>query len=378
MTRDQRLIAAFVAVAMLTLGAVGGGLALTAPPPPAQPPEPPRPVISRDVALGQDGRLSVQFVGDTMLGDAAQPVIDKRGFDWPLRAVRLSLTGDFTIAVAESPITTLALPWSMEKPYSYSTRPDAAGALARAGIDAMTLANNHVLDVGPVGLTDTISTLEATGISAFGAGPDIARAEQPLLLRSPLGTLAIVAMGEDFGVRADYDEPGTMVFSPKVIARGAETARLAGADWVIADVHWGDNYMPINGEQRYWAQQFADAGYDMVVGSGPHYAQSIEFIGSMPVVYSVGNFVFGSPGRFGEHSVPGLGLTVGVELSADGPAQLSVRCLLTDNRFVGFQPRRCTPAEARANLPALHPELTVQGDVGVLPCGGCFARRDGE
>lgn len=162
---------------------------------------------------------------------------------------------------------------------------------------------------------------------------------------------------------------------PDTVRRGADLARAAGADWVIAKLHWGDNYAPVSAEQRYWAQQFADAGYDMVVGSGPHIAQPIEFIGSMPVVYSVGNFVFGTRGRFADYEVPGLGLAVGVELSPDGVNELSVRCLLTDNEVVSYQPRPCTAEEAAAFLPTLHPDLALQDDVGVLPCR-CFTRPD--
>jgi hypothetical protein len=374
MTRDQKLMAVFAALTVLAVGAAWVGTRIE---PPAPPAPPPAPVIARDVPIGPDGELSVQFVGATMLGDAAQPLIDQRGYDWPFQAVGPMLAGDFVVAVAAAPISTLTLPWSLEKQDSYSTRPDAASAMARAGIDSVTLANNHIFDVGPVGLSDTINHLNAAGIAAFGAGPDSTRAEQPLLLRTELGTIGIVGMGESYGNRADRDEPGTIVFSPEVIQRGAEIARSAGAKWVIAFVHWGDNYTPINGEQRYWAQQFADAGYDMVVGSGPHIAQPIEFIGPMPIIYSVGNFVFGAPGRFAEYRVPGVGLAAGVELSADGAARLAIRCLRTDNAVVRYQPRPCTAAETKANLLPLHPQMAVHEDVGVLPCT-CFVRREGE
>jgi poly-gamma-glutamate synthesis protein (capsule biosynthesis protein) len=373
--RYRTVVAVLIALAALLVGVVGAGIALTEPPPPPAPPPPA--VIVRDVPLGPDGKLSVQFVGDTMLGDAAQPLLDQRGYDWPFQAVGPMLTGDFVVAVAEAPISSLTLPWSLDKEFSYSTRPDTAGAMARAGIDAVTLANNHVFDVGPVGLSDTIHHLEVSGIAAFGAGPDAARARQPLLLRTELGTIGIVGMGESYGNRAGRDEPGTRVFSPEAIQRGAEIARLAGAKWVVAFVHWGDNYTPVNGEQRYWAQEFVTAGYDLVVGSGPHFAQPIEFVGPMPVIYSIGNFVFGAPGRFAEYRVPGVGLSVGVELSADGATQLAVRCLLTDNAVVGYQPRPCTSGETQAHLRALHPQMAVHGDLGVLPCS-CFARREGE
>ena len=93
----------------------------------------------------------------------------------------------------------------------------------------------------------------------------------------------------------------------------------------------------------------------------------------MPVVYSVGNFVFGTPGQWPTYGVPGLGLTLNLELGGPQP-RVSVRCLVTDNRAVGFQPRPCTLAEAQGFLPTLHAGLTVQGDMGTVPCAGCFSR----
>ena len=293
MTRDQRLVAAFATLAVLALGVVGAGMAFQRPTP--------VPAVSRDVPIGPDRTLTLQFVGDTSLGDEVQNQIDRRGigYDWPFDAVRSSTTdADFAIAVADTPISTVTAPFNPAKRHSYSSRPDAAGAMARAGIDAVQLANNHVYDTGPVGLADTIANLDAAGIAGIGAGPDLARAEQPLLLRTELGTVGIVAMGQSFGDRAAENAGGTLVISPETVRRGAALARAAGADWVIAFVHWGENYQPVNPQQRAAAQEFAAAGYDMVVGSGPHTVQPIELIGSMPVVYSVGNFVFGIPGRW--------------------------------------------------------------------------------
>jgi hypothetical protein len=366
MTRDQRLMAAFAALATLAVGVVGAGISLEGSPTVL--------AVSRDVPLGPDGRLSVTFVGDTLLGDAAQQLIDQHGNDWPFDAVRPALGSDYVLAVAEGPITERTGPWNPGKRYSYSSRPEAAGALARAGVDAMTLANNHAFDSGPEGLADTMAHLDAAGIVSVGAGTDLARAEQPLLLRTALGTLGVVAVGESFGYQAGVDTPGTLVMTPQSIARGAELARLAGADWVIGFAHWGDNYQPINAEQRASAQNFADAGYDMVVASGPHSAQPIDYIGSMPVIYSLGNFVFGTPGRWSAYGVPGLGLALDLELGGPQP-RLSVRCLVTDNAVVGYQPRPCSAAEAQAFLPSLNVGLTLQGDVGILPCGDCFAAR---
>lgn len=373
MTRDQRLIAVFAALAVLAVGAVGAGIVRDQPPPAA--------VVSRDVPLGPDGTLTLQFVGDTMLGDEVQKQIDQRGagYDWPFDGVRASTTeADFVMAVAETPISDHTEPWNPAKPYSYSSRPDSAGAMARAGIDAVTVSNNHAYDTGPVGLADTIAHLDAVGIASVGAGPDLARAEQPLLLRTEIGTVGIVAIGESFGHRVTKDAGGTLEIDPETVQRGAALARAAGADSVIAFAHWGDNYLPINPEQRAAAEQFAAAGYDMVVASGPHFTQPIEFVGTMPVVYSIGNFVFGTPGRWAKFGVPGLGLVAELKLSPDREPQIAMRCLVTDNSLVDYRARFCDRAQAQAVLRSLHPQMMIQGDadVGVLPCPACFARRE--
>src|SRR5512133_1029892 len=101
----------------------------------------------------------------------------------------------------------------------------------------------------------------------------------------------------------------------------------------------------------------------------------MELIGSMPVVYSVGNFVFGTPGRWAANGVVGQGLVAEVALARDRAPQLSVRCLLTDNAVVGYQPRPCDAAQTQAVLATVASELEIQDDTGVLPCPGCFPRR---
>jgi cyanophycin synthetase len=216
-----------------------------------------------------------------------------------------------------------------------------------------------------------------SGIDTFGAGPNLARAEQPLLLRSELGTVAVVGLGENFGssTKARDASPGTAVLSPESVQRGADLARAAGADWVIASVQWGDNYLPVNAEQRLWAQEFAKAGYDMVIGAGAHFVQPVEMVGGMPVFFSVGNFVFGTPGRFANWGVEGFGLIVEVDFGPDTTPTVSARCLQTDNAVVAFQPRPCSVEQARQVLSGLHPSMTVTDDGGVLRCD-CLIRKD--
>ncbi|GAA1244003.1 hypothetical protein GCM10009609_04190 [Pseudonocardia aurantiaca] len=374
MTRDQKLIGVFATLFVLTAGVVGAEVVREAPLPPV-------PTILRDVPTGPDGRLSIQLFGDTMLGGEFPLLIQQRqqGPDWPFDAVRSHLAGaDYVIAAAEAPISDHVEPWDPSSASVFVSGPEAAAVMARAGVDALSLATDHAFDTGPVGLADTMRHADMAGVSTFGAGPDLPRAEQPLMLRTEFGTIGIVGMGESFGHRAGAISPGTMVLSPEAVQRGADLARAAGADWVVAVVHWGDSYQPVAPRQRYWAEVFATAGYDLVVGSGPHYVQPIEVIGSMPVLYSVGNFVYGTNGRYQQLGIPGFGLSAGFELSRDAPPRLAVRCVAADNRAVEFQPRPCNPAETLAFLPTLNAELEVQGGLAVLRCGTCFAKPDEE
>ena len=117
MTRDRKLIAIFAALTVLTVGVAGAGIVLES--------GPPVQAISQDVSLGPDGRLSVTFVGDTLVADEAQQLIDQRGAgnDWPFDAMRPTLTADYVVAVAEGPITARTRPWNPAKRYSFSSGP---------------------------------------------------------------------------------------------------------------------------------------------------------------------------------------------------------------------------------------------------------------
>jgi poly-gamma-glutamate synthesis protein (capsule biosynthesis protein) len=357
MTRDQRLIGWFAALALFAAGLVSVGITGSAPPT--------IPVLSRNVAVGPDGVLSLQFVGNTMVGGPLQGLIDQRGYDFPFAAVKADTqAADFVVASAEAPITEI-LQRTGPATRSLTSRPPAASALARAGVDALTLASEPVFDTGPRGLTDSITNAEKAGLATFGAGPDLNRAQQPLLLRTEVGTIGLIGMGDSPHDRARDLVPGMMVLSPGAIIRQRDIAKAGGADWVVAVVHWGPNYETVQPEQRYWAKLFADAGYDLVVGSGPRITQPIETLGEMPVIYSLGNFVYGTKGRFEELADRGFGLSVGLEFVPHQAPKVTVRCLLADNRRTGFQPSYCNPQQSASFLPVLG-DLHVQGNRAVL------------
>ena len=309
----------------------------------------------------------IVFVGDLLLGDAAQPFLDDKGYEWPFEHISDLIEGDYVIANGEGPITVIEEPWDPDQRWSYNAQPEVAKALAEVGFNAVGLSNNHAMDRGSQGIVDTLAHLETNTLAFFGAGSNLADAEAPLLIETPYGIVGVVGLSDNWGNdrTADKNQAGTVPLSKASIKRGFRLARDAGAEWVVGYVHWGRNYSEIRVEQRYWARIFSQVGYDLVIGHGAHSVQSIEIIQGMPVFYSVGNFVFGTPGRFSEE-FPGFGLVVTSELGPEGFERVLIRCILTDNEIVNFQPQPCTPEQAQESLGSLHDGLDIQGDVGVL------------
>jgi poly-gamma-glutamate capsule biosynthesis protein CapA/YwtB (metallophosphatase superfamily) len=314
-----------------------------------------------------DSPFQIIFVGDVFLGDAAQPFLDEDGYLWPFEHLPHLIEADYAIANGEGPITVIEQPWDPDQVWSYNAQPAAAPALADYGFDAVGFANNHSMDRGPEGIADTRDQIESNKLEFFGAGLNLAEAEAPLLIQTPYGLVGVVGLGDNWGKdrTATENHAGTVPLSKTSIRRGYQLAREAGADWVVGYVHWGKNYADITDAQRRWAREFAREGYHLVVGHGAHSIQPIEVINGMPVVYSVGNFVFGTPGRFTEY-FPGFGLVVTAGLQANGFHQLSFACIQTDNQIVNFQPQPCTPAQAQQVFSSIYDDLIVKEDTAIL------------
>lgn len=346
-SRRRRRVAGFI---LATLALLVGGCATQA-------------GFAESATTSQSRPFSIMWAGDTLLADAAQPLLDARGYDAPFAFLAPLLRADYFIVNLEGPITVRTTSWDPDQRWSYHARPAAAAALADLGVDAVGLANNHALDRGPAGLADTTTLLRQQSVATFGAGANRREAALPLLIDTPFGRVAVVGFGEDD--TAGRRRAGSLVPSYTAVFRGRDLGQMAGAQWFVAFVHWGTNYRGVEAEQRRWAQRFADAGYDLVIGHGPHIAQAIDFVDGMPVFYSLGNFAFGTPGRYSADS-PGISLLVTTDLTARGFVRAEIVCLLTDNDVVGFQPRRCPDDAAQTALSALHPDVQIDDGVGIL------------
>jgi poly-gamma-glutamate synthesis protein (capsule biosynthesis protein) len=175
-------------------------------------------------------------------------------------------------------------------------------AVVDAGFDVLTNGNNHINDYGVSGIQETVAQLNAYGIAHTGAYAH-ASDKAPLIVEVQGIKIGIVAYAdhlnrEEGGDRALMDlYDGT---DASEIASDIAATRAAGADFVIAYLHWGtENTHDVGDKQRTTAQYLANAGADLILGSHPHCVQGFELLntdhGTVPVIYSLGNFVSSMP-----------------------------------------------------------------------------------
>jgi len=222
-----------------------------------------------------------------------QATLDREGYGHALSGLApLLADADLVIANHEGPVSADAPPdeksYGARRPSRRCADPASLQALLDVGLRLVGLGNNHMLDHGVQGLADTVEALDASGIAHCGAGADDVLACRAVKLAVD-GEAVVVASG--MAPRAKYVEagyyaapgsPGPLLLDAGAVPPPAGTLRI-----VLA--HWGPGYGPVDEQQRALAAELRGAGADLVVGTHPHTAQSVDVTSGAPVLFSVGN-----------------------------------------------------------------------------------------
>ncbi|HLA11899.1 MAG TPA: CapA family protein [Pyrinomonadaceae bacterium] len=245
---------------------------------------------------------TIILAGDVMLGRGVNSYLLRAGPAYPWGNTHPTLSAaDLTIINLECVIARGGRPWSRwPKVFHFKADPIAITSLHLAGIDCVTLANNHVLDFEEEALTEMLALLENAKIKHPGAGPNLNEAMQPAVLETSGLKVAVVAFTDNEpGWAASANKAGTNYIevslaeeSLNVVKESIIKSRMAGADLVIFSIHWGPNMAE---RPSPLFQQFAhaviDAGADVLHGHSAHIFQGIEIYGGKPIIYDAGDFV---------------------------------------------------------------------------------------
>jgi hypothetical protein len=236
--------------------------------------------------------LKIAFCGDIMPGaEVAQHMGSSTIADW-LREVSSAWEGaHLLIGNLESPCVVEAKPVKNKPPeLVFQTPACRLQELVEAGFSAVTLANNHVLDCGPNGLSETLQEIKRAGLYHAGAGMNLADALKPAFI--PVRGVTVGLTAFCYGPPADHSSPGVAPCDPLVMREVLRTAR-AESDIVIAALHDGLEYSDVPpAKTRSRFRFLAENGADIVIGHHPHVLQGLEWYGSTPIAYSLGDFLF--------------------------------------------------------------------------------------
>lgn len=242
--------------------------------------------------------LTITFGGDVLLARGVAGLLDQK--DGYAQVISPALAEQF--AQSDLTLVNLELPFSKrgkaaeDKEYTFRGDPAHLAFLTYLGIDAVTLANNHMLDFGVPAMEDTLTELDKAGIGHVGAGGDLAEAMKPFtktVLDKKIAFLGATRVVPKADWHAGEERAGLFTtYDPKRLNAAIAQARK-DSDIVIVYVHWGKEMRQTpEGYQTELAHGFIDAGADAVIGSHPHVLQGVEFYKGKFIAYSLGNFVF--------------------------------------------------------------------------------------
>ena len=215
--------------------------------------------------------------GDVMLGRGVGTIAERdphgvfAGIEMQLAAA------DLAMANLESPLTERPAVAGIQ--YDLTASPAAATLLAEAGIDVVSVANNHAGDAGPATMFDTVAALTDVGVGAVGGGMDIDEAQSPAtrtIGAITVGVLAFDATG--VGPAAGRSTPGVAIWddstSPSLVSRLRERV-----DVLVVSIHGGAEYLvTTDASMRRIIESLAELDVDIVWGHGPHVVQETTVI----------------------------------------------------------------------------------------------------
>src|SRR5918995_1159492 len=208
-------------------------------------------------------------------------------------AVREYLSGaDLTLANLENPVIRDAVYHPDATTFTGDLR--LMPVLEQAGIDGVTLGNNHILDAGTTGLDETMGHLDDAGIAHAGAGMDLAEARRPMIFDldgMKVGVLSYMGVPSYDWAWATRNSPGTAPLLQKMMEQDVRRLRNE-VDLVVVSPHWGVEYTATPEPQQVdFAHAAIDAGADVFVGGHAHWPKGIEMYRGKPIYYGVGNFL---------------------------------------------------------------------------------------
>lgn len=245
-------------------------------------------------------KVNLLLGGDLMLGRGVNHYINKEDYKYPFeQLIFLTKGADLFFVNLECSISPKDQIYSgRPKAFYFRADPVAAKTLKYAGIDYVSLANNHALDSDYKGLADTISILSKNDIHYSGAGKNINDAGNPAEIEKngiKISVLSYCDHQNDFAAKTNL--PGINfvdITDDNLPEKLSDEVKIlsSNSDHVIISFHWMPNWVDkISSYYRDLAKKLVDAGASIIWGHSPHHFLGVEWIGEKIIIYSAGDLV---------------------------------------------------------------------------------------
>ncbi|MFJ4187143.1 CapA family protein [Kitasatospora sp. NPDC089509] len=286
----------------------------------------PAPLPTKGGAPRPDGTITVALAGDVHFEGRTQSRLSVQPPEPALGPISRTLAeADLSVLNLETAITGRGAP--EPKTYTFRTTPKALSVLKDSGVDVVSMANNHAVDFGADGLTDTLAAKDSSPIPVVGVGRNAKEAYAPYVTTVRGVKVAVVAASQVEDItnqkwRAGANKPGiaSALDVPALVA--AVQAAKQQAPVVIVYLHWGEEGKACpTGPQTAVAKKLAAAGASAVVGTHAHTMVGSGMLGSTYVGYGFGNFLWYGTSNYAFSNETGVTtLTVGADGKVTGEA----------------------------------------------------------
>lgn len=206
----------------------------------------------------------------------------------------------YNIVDLEAPLTTLDNSHAISKtgPNIKMDGSNAIRLLKQLNVNAVALANNHIMDYGPQALQETINTCKANTIAYVGAGMNSEEVKSPIKINNANGNIAILNFAENEWSSSAVNKPGANPLDIIENTRQIQETKKKH-DVVIVIIHGGHEYYSMPSPRMVNQYRFyAEAGASVIVGHHPHCISGYEVHQGVPIFYSLGNFLFTIPSKY--------------------------------------------------------------------------------
>lgn len=260
---------------------------------------------------GEDS-VSIMFAGDVLFDRGVRRRMQQVGNDSIMSQVRsLFMQQDAVVVNLECPLSHRSHHVSKQIVFRADTL--MAAVMRRNGVTHAALANNHSVDMGYSGLSDTYLALKAHGIVPMGYGLNHAERMAPVMIGK--GNIQVAVFNNDVvpienWPHAPADKPDILNVSTDSLCNYISRYHSENPTVpIVVVLHWGTEFSTSPTiQQNLDAIKLAKSGVSAIVGHHPHVVQPMRYVAGIPVFFSLGNFIF-------DQKRPGTNSTIALQLT---------------------------------------------------------------